>query len=304
MHELARGLDSPAAPMALDDGSILVAEVGARTLTRVGPDGEVDRLIDCGGAPRGAALGPCGRIYICTSIDSRRGAIDANGAHGRAAAGAGRIQVADLERGSVEELYVACGDVALSAPNAIVFDGDGGFYFTDHGQPSGDHARPGGLYYARSDGSEIVEVAFPLEGGPNGIALSPDRRQVIASQTRRARILSWDISRPSSDRPCFLLGTVAGEVSLESLAMERDGRIAIATALDGGPSSSGITVLSADGEFVEFVEVPTAGVITNICFGGPDMRTAYITALTHGAVYITDWPRPGLPLVYQALGTP
>jgi gluconolactonase len=38
---------------------------------------------------------------------------------------------------------------------------------------------------------------------------------------------------------------------------------------------------------------------TNICFGGPDMRDAYITCSTTGKLFHTRWPRPGLRLPFN-----
>jgi gluconolactonase len=35
---------------------------------------------------------------------------------------------------------------------------------------------------------------------------------------------------------------------------------------------------------------------TNICFGGPDLCTAYITLSNSGRLVAVEWPRPGLPL--------
>jgi gluconolactonase len=35
---------------------------------------------------------------------------------------------------------------------------------------------------------------------------------------------------------------------------------------------------------------------TNICFGGPDLRTAYITLSSTGKLVALPWARPGLPL--------
>ena len=40
-------------------------------------------------------------------------------------------------------------------------------------------------------------------------------------------------------------------------------------------------------------------IVTNICFGGPDMRTAYITSSGPGILYATEWRRPGQPLNFQ-----
>jgi gluconolactonase len=41
-------------------------------------------------------------------------------------------------------------------------------------------------------------------------------------------------------------------------------------------------------------------VVTNICFGGADMRDAWITAAGTGRLYRTRWPRPGLKLNFNA----
>jgi gluconolactonase len=40
--------------------------------------------------------------------------------------------------------------------------------------------------------------------------------------------------------------------------------------------------------------------VTNVCFGGADMRTAYVTSSGWGILYAIDWPRPGLRLEHQA----
>ncbi|HUH77176.1 MAG TPA: SMP-30/gluconolactonase/LRE family protein, partial [Devosia sp.] len=60
----------------------------------------------------------------------------------------------------------------------------------------------------------------------------------------------------------------------------------------------GISVFSPEGGLVEFYEAPEP-YCTNIAFGGPDMKTAYITLSGYGRLVAVDWPRPGLPLVHQ-----
>ena len=69
--------------------------------------------------------------------------------------------------------------------------------------------------------------------------------------------------------------------------MEQDGNICIASLILGG-----INVIAADGVFVEFVAMPDP-YCTNICFGGPDLKTAYITLSSTGRLVSTPWPRPG-----------
>jgi gluconolactonase len=45
--------------------------------------------------------------------------------------------------------------------------------------------------------------------------------------------------------------------------------------------------------------VPVDDILTtNVCFGGPDLQTAYITSSGRGLLLSTPWPRPGAPLRY------
>ena len=79
---------------------------------------------------------------------------------------------------------------------------------------------------------------------------------------------------------------------LDSMAVDADGNICVATLVTGA-----VTVVSPDGKLVEQVKVPKWDIfVTNICFGGPDLRTAYITSSGHGLLYEMEWPRPGLKL--------
>jgi gluconolactonase len=66
----------------------------------------------------------------------------------------------------------------------------------------------------------------------------------------------------------------------------------VATLINGG-----ITVISPEGSVVEFVATGDP-LTTNICFGGPDLKTAYVTLTGMGKLVALDWPRPGLKLHY------
>ena len=79
---------------------------------------------------------------------------------------------------------------------------------------------------------------------------------------------------------------------LDSLAVDGAGNVCVATLVNGG-----VTVISPEGELVNFIA--TGDILTtNICFGGPDLRTAYITASGTGKLLKTEWPRPGAKLHY------
>ena len=67
MTLVAEGLGFPEGPVALADGSVLLVEIRRGALSRVRPDGGVERLVQLGGGPNGAAIGPDGAVYICNN---------------------------------------------------------------------------------------------------------------------------------------------------------------------------------------------------------------------------------------------
>jgi len=81
---------------------------------------------------------------------------------------------------------------------------------------------------------------------------------------------------------------------LDSLAVEAGGKVCVATIINGG-----ITAFDEDGS-IEHYPFPDL-IVTNICFGGPDMKTAWITASATGKLFRATWPRPGLEVELQCL---
>jgi gluconolactonase len=307
LRELASGLEFPEGPVALPDGDLAVCELRSGKVRRVpGGGGEPTDIADCGGSPNGAALGPDGALYVCNSGGwnwTDLGPIKLPGSHaGTQGTGyiGGRIQRIDLATGAVTDLYTECNGHPLSAPNDLVFDATGGFWFTDHGHTRARDRDNGGLYYAKADGSEIREVAYPILS-PNGVGLSPDGDRVVVADTHTGRVYAWALSNPgtlANASPPFgnggqlLYGAPGGDL-YDSLAVDGEGYVCVAT-LGGSP---GITVISPDGSSVEKAALPDA-LVTNICFGGDDLRTAYVTLSATGKLVSFTWPRPGLRLAY------
>jgi gluconolactonase len=304
MRELANGLRFPEGPVVLPDGRILVVEIQSGTLAVVDDDGKVDRVADCGGGPNGAAIGPDGKVYVCNNGGFEWFDIDGLTAPGPQPEDyiGGRIQRVDVETGKVEDLYSECDGLPLRGPNDIVFDAEGGFYFTDLGKTRAREVDRGALYYAKADGSLIREVAFPLDH-PNGVGLSPDGGRVYVAETMTGRVWYWDIESPGHLAPGTtpfapgggtLLYGFDGFQLLDSLAVDGEGNVCVATLVTGA-----ITAISPKGAVREVVEVPKHDVfVTNICFGGEDLRTAYITSSGWGKLYETEWFCPGLELSY------
>lgn len=289
MEQVCDGLAFPEGPIAMADGSVIVVEVQGQKLTRIWPDGRKALVVATGGGPNGAAIGPDGAIWIANNggafffPDSYQG---------------GCIQRFDPATGELATVYEACDGVRLIAPNDLVFDRQGGLWFTDHGLPTPDARRYGALYYCRPDGSMISRQRQRLLS-PNGVGLSPDETVVYVADTETGRLWAFDILEPGvlapQDRhtPGRLVAGLPGLQALDSLAVEAGGKVCAATI-----GHNGITIFDPDGS-TEHLACPDP-ITTNICFGGPDMRDAWITGSMSGRVYKTRWPRPGLRLNFNA----
>jgi gluconolactonase len=305
IREITSGLQFPEGPVAMDDGSVLVVEVSRGTLTRVRPNGSKEVVAETGGGPNGAAIGPDGKVYVCNNGGLKMTA-DGHPTEGLPEGYTGGcIQRVDLGSGKVEVLYTECNGHRLRGPNDIVFDSTGGFWFTDFGKVLERQKDRTAIYYAKADGSLIKEMIFPIDG-PNGISLAPGDTHLYAAQTFEGRVWQWEISGPgelkrtaSAAVPLLagpgggkLLAGLPGYQLLDSMAVDGAGNVCVATLINGG-----ITVISPDGASVEFIATGDP-LTTNICFGGPDLKTAYVTLTGTGKLGAMDWPRPGLKLHY------
>lgn len=299
---LATGLRFPEGPIVMSDGSTLVVEIERSTLTRVMEDGATEVVADLGGGPNGAAIGPDGKVYVCNN-----GGFEWHEADGMLLPGltpenyrGGSIQRVDLADGKVETLYTHCGENRLNGPNDLVFDDQGGFWFTDNGKRRARTEDIGGVYYATIDGDFIAERIYP-RSHPNGIALSPDGGTLYVAETMVGRVWHYPVTAPGEVRvggnlldASSLLYGAPGFDLYDSIAVEAGGNVCVATLGRGG-----ITVIDPTGRLVEHHPLPDPGT-TNIAFGGADMITAYITLSCTGRLVTMQWPRPGLQLAFNA----
>jgi gluconolactonase len=301
MQEVAQGLHFPEGPVAMADGSVVLVEIRRGTLTRVTPDGRRETLAELGGGPNGAAIGPDGAVYVCNNggaWDWQDGEVHLPDGPPAQPYRGGSIQRVDLRTGKFSTLYDECEGKPLNSPNDLVFDSTGGFWFTTLGYSDGENRRLGAVYYARPDGSKIVRWRNELIS-PNGIGLSADERKLYMADCMVGRLYEFELPAPGKMAPQTALApgrvvcTLPGFQWLDSLAVEAGGRICVGTLWNGG-----VTVFEPGGAY-QHMATPDP-VTTNICFGGPDMRDAWITCSSTGKLFKTRWPRPGLKLPFNA----
>jgi gluconolactonase len=295
---LAEGLAFPEGPVALDDGTVMLSEIAAGRISRVGPGREVSVVAEVGGGPNGTALGPDGALYVCN-----------NGGIAGERTAAACIQRVDVETGRVESLYSGCEGRPLQSPNDLVFDETGHFWFTDFADNC--------IFYASADGNSITRAVCGVRG-PNGIGLSPEGDVLYWAQTYTRQVHRRHLDGPGrvvntpryevqtlirgeTPDPWTVVVGLPGMQELDSLAVDSAGVVCVGTLLEGG-----LTVVKPDDGSYETYTLPAAladGAVTNICFGGRNLQTAYITCSTTGRLISCRWPRPGLRLAFQQMPT-
>jgi gluconolactonase len=299
---IADGLGFPEGPVVLPNGDVLVVEIQRGQLTRIAPDGTKSLFAVTGGGPNGAAVGPDGAIYVCQNggfswserplPDGTAGVFPGDRPDDYIG---GQIQRVSADGSEVTTLYSECDGAPLCGPNDLVFDREGNFYFTDHGKSYGRQRDRTGVFYAAADGSMIKEIVFPMEG-PNGIGLSPDEKTLYVAETPTGRVWAIDIVAPGEVGQRHVLGTVPGSAPLnlgmcDSLCVDADGNVIVGTLVNGGVSS-----ISPNGTEIKHTPCPDI-LTTNAAFGGPDLRTLYVTLSTTGKLAAFDnWPTKGLKL--------
>jgi len=287
----------PEGPVTLSDGRLFAVEIRGKAFTEIMPDGSCKVIAELEGGPNGAAAGPDGWMYICNSggwvyTEEANGWVRPTGQSGAN----GWIERVHLVDGRSEVLYRDCEGEPLLAPNDLVFDANGGFYFTDHGHRSPYNFKLGAVYYAQPDGSAITKIITTLVT-PNGIGLSPDGKTLYVAETVPRRLWAFDLASPGivtnrqpwpSPNGGRLLAGLPGAAYLDSLAVDAEGHIAVASFDD-----CGIWDISPDGNSLAFLPIDDF-YATNICFSGTNPHEAFVTLSSTGRMMKIRWPRQGM----------
>ena len=165
-------------------------------------------------------------------------------------------------------------DKALNSPNDVVVKSDGTIWFTDpdYGIPKDQKKEQDGNWVYRFDpAKKELKVLFTekIFEKPNGLAFSPDEKKLYIADSGSPRLIrSFEVRDDGT--------VIGGEVFCK---IDKGGPDGIRVDADGRVWSSagdGMQIFDPMGKLIGKILVPESP--ANLCFGGEDGKTLFITA--------------------------
>ena len=158
----------------------------------------------------------------------------------------------------------------LNGPNDVWVRPDGGLYFTDpfykrdywkRGpiEQDGQH-----VYYLSPDRKQLTRVTTDLKQ-PNGITGTPDGKTLYVADIGAGKTYSYDIQSEGSLSNKKLFCSMGSD----GVTLDNQGNLYL--------TGRGVTVFDKTGKQIEHIDVP-GGWTANVCFGGKDRQTLFITS--------------------------
>lgn len=276
---VASGLRFPEGPAFDRAGNLYVVEIQGGQVSRIRPGGGVEVFAKCGGGPNGSQLAADGELVVAN-----------NGGFGPG--GAGRIERVD-RAGRVRSWIAEADGVPLAKPNDLAFDAQGNLYFTNPRWPergeSAAQAAPGDVCFATPDAAaRRIHTGLRF---PNGIGVSPDGRTLVVCETGTGKLHGFPILAPGLLGEPRVVADLGANGQPDGFAFDAEGWI-----LCCGWETGRIWAFApGSAECVETIAFEDDGV-TNVCFGGSEGRTLFVTESKLGRVVAIDWRRPGMRL--------
>ena len=212
-----------------------------------------------------------------------------NAGNGNTMDAQGRLYTAERDGHRISRLELN-GDVSVVAgqyegkrfnsPNDVVVRKDGNVYFSDPASAAVLEKREldfNGVYHVSPDGKVSLVAKMTR---PNGVALTPDGKTLYVADTTERKIMAYDLDAAgnTSNGRIFLSGLNGAP---DGLRVAANGNVYIAT----GP----IVIYTPQGKLIKSINFPELA--ANCEFGGPDLKTLYVTART--SVYSVPVPDKG-----------
>ncbi len=265
--EIAAALAFNEGPAADAEGAVYFTEITGNRIIKYQPDGAWSEFRNPSRRANGLAFDAEGRLLACEG-------------------GGRQLTRTDLATGEVEVLATEYEGKRLNSPNDLVVAKNGNIYFTDprYGDQSGRELATEDVYMVDTDGTLKRVATAPEIAKPNGIALSPDQSTLYVADTQpgppsEARIMAFNVNDDGSlsdPRQLYSFGEGRG---VDGMAIDIEGNLygAAGHSNNAPENQAAVYVISPQGELLAVIPIPEDSV-TNCTFGGPDLKTLYVTA--------------------------
>jgi len=271
--EIAATVAFTEGPTVDREGNVYFTEITTQRIMKLGTNGLLSTYREKSNAANGLLLDPEGRLIACEGGELERPGVKV--------AGSPRVTRTDLKTGKIEVLADNYQGKSFTAPNDVTIDSKGRLYFTDLI----------GVAVYRLDGPGKLEriLAAPDIQRPNGIQISPDDRKLYLIEANGAQggarmIRSYDLQPNGTVTNMKVHYNFYPGRSADGMSIDTQGNLWASAGLNQlrGTSETldtkaGVHVISPEGKLIQFIPIPE-DTITNNAFGGPDMKTLYITA--------------------------
>lgn len=269
--EIATTVAFTEGPTVDAEGNVYFTETTFHRIMRLAKDGTLTVFRENSNGANGMVIDSKNQLWICEGGNKAKG-------------GRPRVSTIDLKTGEYKVRADNFKGTPLNQPNDITMDSKGRMYFTDF-----PGANPVGVYRIDPDGAVARLVAAPQIEKPNGVMISPDDKTlylVEASQIQGgARMIrAYDLQPDGSLTKMRVFHDFYPGRSADGLCIDSKGNLYAAAGLhrrrgtsETTDTKTGIHIFAPDGKALNFLAIPE-DTITNCAFGGPDLKTLYVTA--------------------------
>ncbi len=260
-------------PAVAPDGSVYFTDIITQRIMKLGANGVLSVFREGSNVANGLLIDPQGRLIACEGAEFSRPGVTLTGIP--------RVTRTDLKTGAVEVLAERYEGKPLVGPNDVTIDSKGRLYFTELNGAT--------VYRIDAPGQLTRILAAPDVQRPNGIQISPDDRTLYLVEANGAPggarlIRRYDLQPDGAVRNMRVHYDFSPGRSADGMSIDTQGNLYASAGMNQlrGTSETlatktGIYVISPQGTLVRFIPI-AEDFITNNAFGGPDMRTLYVTA--------------------------
>jgi gluconolactonase len=264
-------------PTVAEDGTVYFTDLDSSRIMRLSTDGLLSTFRQPSYRANGLLFDSEWRLLACEGGDG--------------SAILPRVTRTDMTSGVIEVIADSYNGKQLHQPNDLTFDSKGRIYFTDRPGANIKPEQTGvhGVYRIDTDGTIERILTEPQVMRPNGIVISPDDQTLYVIETEQSEggprlIQAYDLSGEGTVSNMRIFHNFYPGRSGDGMTIDSQGNLYVAAGLNQlrGTSETldtvaGIHIFSPSGELLEHIPIPE-DTITNAAFGGPDLRTLYVTA--------------------------